>query len=112
VDRLDEELQAIADPTRRRILRLVRDRELSAGELAAEFPGISRPSVSQHLRVLLNAGLLTARRDGNRRLFRLRPTGLSGAAAFLDDLWSDALTRLKQSAEEEEAQHNEQKEQS
>jgi DNA-binding transcriptional ArsR family regulator len=101
---LDEELQAIADPTRRRILRLVRDREIPAGGIADEFPEISRPSVSQHLRVLLNAGLLTVRRDGNRRLFRLRPAGLTGAAAFIDDLWADSLSRLKRSAEREESE--------
>lgn len=100
---LDEELQAIADPTRRRILLLVRDREISAGGIADEFAGISRPSVSQHLRVLLNAGLLTVRRAGNRRLFRLRSAGLTGAAAFIDDLWADSLTRLKRAAEVEES---------
>ena len=104
---LDQELQAIADSTRRRILRLVRDREVSAGGIADQFPGISRPSVSQHLRVLLNAGLLTVRRDGNRRLFRLRSDGLTGAAAFIDDLWGDSLSRLKQAAEDEQSQRDE-----
>lgn len=112
MDQLDEELQAIADPTRRRILRLVRDQEISAGAIAREFPEISRPSVSQHIRVLLNAGLLIVRRAGNRRLYRLRTAGLSGAAAFVNDLWTDSLARLKDSAEQEDRRNAQRKEQS
>src|SRR3954469_14380504 len=61
---MDESLRAVADPTRRQILRLVRDEELPAGTIAGHFPTMSRPAVSQHLRVLVDAGLLTVRPDG------------------------------------------------
>jgi len=95
---MDDALRAVADPTRREILRLVRDEEVAAGELARHFPTISRPAVSQHLRVLADAGLVAARPDGNRRLYRWRPEGLRDVAAFLDELWSDNLARLKVAA--------------
>ncbi|MFI6535728.1 ArsR/SmtB family transcription factor [Nonomuraea sp. NPDC050547] len=99
---MDEALRAVADPTRRAILLLVRDGEVAAGDLARHFPGISRPAVSQHLRVLISAGLLGVRRDANRRLYRLRREGLSEAARFIQDMWSDRLDRLKEAAELEE----------
>jgi DNA-binding transcriptional ArsR family regulator len=98
---VDEALRAVADPTRRAILRLVRDGEVAAGELAAHFPTISRPAVSQHLRVLADAGLVDVRPDGNRRLYRWRPEGFRDAAAFIDDMWSDSLARLQRAAERE-----------
>ena len=91
---------AIAEPRRREILRLVRDRELSAGEIAARFE-ISRPAVSQHLTVLRQAGLLVERRDGTRRLYRARPEGLEPLRDFLAQFWSDGLARLATAAEEE-----------
>jgi len=99
---MDQALRAVADPTRRAILRLVHDAELPAGEIAAHFSSMSRPAVSQHLRVLADAGLLDVRRDGNRRLYRWQREGLRDAAAFLDEMWSDHLTRLKAAAEREE----------
>lgn len=99
---IDESLRAVADPTRRSILRLVRDDELPAGEIARHFPTISRPAVSQHLRVLSDAGLVEARPDGNRRLYRWRRDGFRDAAAFMEEMWSDRLARLKQAAEREE----------
>ena len=99
---MDEALRAVADPTRRAILRLVRDDELPAGEIAGHFPAMSRPAVSQHLRVLTDAGLVEVRPDGNRRLYRWRPEGLRDAAAFLEEMWSDNLARLKNVAEREE----------
>ncbi|WP_207928809.1 metalloregulator ArsR/SmtB family transcription factor [Actinomadura sp. 6K520] len=99
---MDEVLRAVADPTRRTILMLVRDGEMPAGEIAAHCPGISRPAVSQHLRVLVTAGLLDVRRAGNRRLYRLRTAGLAEAAEFFDTFWSGPLARLKQAAEQEE----------
>jgi DNA-binding transcriptional ArsR family regulator len=99
---IDESLRAVADPTRRAILRLVRDDELAAGEIARHFPAISRPAVSQHLRVLSDAGLVAVRPDGNRRLYRWRPDGLRDAAAFVEEMWSDRLARLKAAAEREE----------
>lgn len=99
---IDGSLRAVADPTRRAILRLVRDSELPAGEIAARFAGISRPAVSQHLRVLSEAGLVVVRPDGNRRLYRWRREGLRGAAAFVEEMWSDRLARLKVVAERDE----------
>jgi DNA-binding transcriptional ArsR family regulator len=96
---VDDALRAVADPTRRAILRLVRDREVPAGEIAEHFSVISRPAVSQHLRVLTDAGLVDVRPEGNRRLYRWRPEGLRDAAAFLDEMWSDRLARLKIAAE-------------
>ena len=99
---MDESLRAVADPTRRAILRLVRDGELPAGEIATHFPSISRPAVSQHLRVLADAGLVEVRADGNRRLYRWCREGLRDAAEFMDEMWSHHLARLKAAAEREE----------
>jgi DNA-binding transcriptional ArsR family regulator len=99
---IDDSLRAVADGTRRAILRLVRQGELPAGEIAAHFPEISRPAVSQHLRVLADAGLVAVRPDGNRRLYRWRREGLRDAAAFVEEMWADRLVRLKQAAEREE----------
>jgi DNA-binding transcriptional ArsR family regulator len=99
---VDDSLRAVADPTRRAILRLVRNDELSAGEIAGHFPTMSRPAVSQHLRVLAGAGLVEMRPDGNRRLYRWRREGLRDAAAFMQEMWSGGLARLKVAAEREE----------
>jgi DNA-binding transcriptional ArsR family regulator len=90
--------RAIAEPRRRAILRLVRDRELSAGEIASHFD-VTRPAVSQHLTVLREAGLLAERREGTRRLYQVRPEGLEGLRAFLDEFWASGLERLKLAAE-------------
>jgi DNA-binding transcriptional ArsR family regulator len=91
---------AISDPTRRRVLELVRDRELPAGEIAAEFE-ISRPAVSRHLRVLRQAGLVSERRDGRLRLYRSDPEPLGELRRWLDAYWSGRLAALKELAEEE-----------
>jgi DNA-binding transcriptional ArsR family regulator len=99
---MDEALKAVADPTRRAILRLVRDGELAAGEIANHFPSMTRPAVSQHLRVLTDSGLVEVRPDGNRRMYRWRREGLRDAAAFLEEMWSDGLAELKAAAEREE----------
>jgi DNA-binding transcriptional ArsR family regulator len=99
---MDEAFRAVADPTRRAILRLVRERELPAGEIAGHFPSMSRPAVSQHLRVLTDARLVEVRPDGNRRLYRWRPEGLRDAATFLEEMWADRLADLKAAAEREE----------
>ena len=101
---VDEALRAVADPTRRAILRLVRDHELPAGAIARHFPFISRPAVSQHLRVLSDAGLVDVRRAGNRRLYAWRPDGFREAAAFLEEMWFGRLARLKMAAEAEARQ--------
>lgn len=99
---VDRVAGALADRTRRSLLRLVRDTERSAGELAAEFPQISRPAVSQHLRVLHDAGLVTVRPVGNRRLYRADATALAPVSRFIDEMWSNRLHRLKQAAEDAE----------
>ena len=99
---MDQALRAVADPTRRAILRLVRDQELAAGEIASHFPSISRPAVSQHLRVLTDSGLVEVRPDGNWRMYRWHREGLRDAVAFLDEMWSDGLARLKIAAERDE----------
>jgi DNA-binding transcriptional ArsR family regulator len=99
---MDGVLRALADPTRRAILRLVHDDELAAGEIAGHFPAMSRPAVSQHLRVLAGAGLVAVRPSGNLRLYRWRPEGLADVTDFLEEMWSDRLAALKAAAEREE----------
>ena len=94
-------VQALSEPRRREILRLVRERELAAGEIAAHFD-VTRPTISQHLTLLKNAGLITERREGTRRLYRTRPEGLAELRSFLDGFWEDGLERLKLAAEEEQ----------
>jgi DNA-binding transcriptional ArsR family regulator len=94
----DEALKAIAEPRRRAILRLVADDELAAGEIAAVFD-VTRTAVSQHLTVLKNAGLLTERREGTRRLYRARPEGLDGLREFLNDMWASSLDAARQIVE-------------
>jgi DNA-binding transcriptional ArsR family regulator len=94
-------LDALAEPRRREILALVRDRELAAGEIAANFD-VTRSAISQHVGVLKQAGLLSERRDGTRRLFRARPEGLADLRSFLDEFWSDRLDVLTLEAEREE----------
>jgi DNA-binding transcriptional ArsR family regulator len=95
----DEALRAIAEPRRRKILQLVAHDELAAGEIAAAFD-ITRTAVSQHLTVLKDAGLLSVRRDGTRRLYRARAEGLAGLREFLDGVWAGALEEGRQLAEE------------
>jgi DNA-binding transcriptional ArsR family regulator len=99
--RVEAALKAIAAPHRRQILTLVRDGELSAGEIAAHFD-VTRPAVSQHLNVLKEAGLVNERRNGTRRLYRARPEGLAPIKSFLEGFWDDRLEVLKREAEREE----------
>jgi DNA-binding transcriptional ArsR family regulator len=94
-------LRAIAEPRRRQILRLVRDEEMSAGEIASHFE-VTRSAVSQHLRVLKDAGLVSERRQGTRRIYRIRPEGLAELREFIDGLWEIKLATLKRVAEAEE----------
>ena len=98
---MDVALNALAEPRRRAILALLADRELAAGDVASRFE-VTRPAISQHLGVLRAAGLVTERRDGARRLYRLRPEGLAELRAWLDRFWSSGLDRLKTAAEAEE----------
>jgi DNA-binding transcriptional ArsR family regulator len=94
----DAVLRALAEPQRRRILTLVRDRELPAGEIAEHFD-ITHQAVSQHLRALKDAGLLHERREGTRRLYAIRPEAIEPVRAFLDELWPTSLQRLKRTVE-------------
>jgi DNA-binding transcriptional ArsR family regulator len=94
-------IEAIVEPRRREILRLVRDEEMTAGRIATHFD-VTRQAISQHLGVLRGAGLVSERRDGTRRIYRVRPEGLTELRAFLDDFWSDRLEKLKHEIEAEE----------
>jgi DNA-binding transcriptional ArsR family regulator len=94
-------LDALAEPRRRQILDLVRERELAAGEIAANFD-VSRPAISQHLGVLKQAGLVIERREGTKRLYRARPEGLADLRDFVNDFWSDRLDVLTREAQREE----------
>ena len=98
---MDAQLKALADPRRRQILELVRDRELPAGAIAAHF-AVTRPAISQHLGVLKEAGLVDERRNGTRRLYRARPTGLEELREFLESFWGERLEALQAQAEREE----------
>ncbi len=99
---METALKAIAAPRRRQILRLVRDGELSAGEIASHFD-VTRPAVSQDLTLLKEAGLVDERRNGTRRLYRARPEGLADLRAFLEEFWDARLEALKREAEREES---------
>lgn len=92
---------AIADGRRRTILQLIQSKELTAGEIAEHFE-VTQPAISQHLRVLVEAGLVTMRPLGTRRYYRARPEGLEQVREFLDGFWDTALRRLKQAAEDDE----------
>jgi DNA-binding transcriptional ArsR family regulator len=92
-------LAALGDPTRRAIFERLADRRRAVGELARELP-VSRPAVSQHLRVLKDAGLVTDRRAGNRRLYQLDPEGVGALRAYLDQFWNRALTAFKAAVEQ------------
>ena len=94
-------LRAFAEPHRREILRLVQNTELSSGEIAAHFD-LTRPAISQHLRVLTEAGLLSVRPQATRRLYQARPAGLAELEKYLDEFWDDRLQLLAQAAEADE----------
>jgi DNA-binding transcriptional ArsR family regulator len=91
-------LATLADPTRRAIFERLGDQPWSVGDLALELP-VSRPAVSQHLRVLKDAGLVRDRRAGNRRIYELDPDGVAELRAYLDRFWTRALESYKQAAE-------------
>jgi DNA-binding transcriptional ArsR family regulator len=97
----EQALQALADPTRRAVLEQLRDGPLAVGEIAARLP-VSRPAVSQHLRVLKEAGLVTERQNGTRHLYRVDPDGLDEVREYLSRFWEAALASFKAAAEREE----------
>lgn len=94
-------LDAISSPRRRRILRLVWDDEVAAGDLARRFEDVTWPAISQHLRVLKEAGLVIERREGRRRLYYANRDALGPLAAMLEQMWADDLDRLAAMAETE-----------
>ena len=96
-----EAFGAIAQPTRREILRLLAGGELSVGAVASRFP-VTQPAISQHLKVLREAGLVEERRAGTRRLYRVRREGLTDLHEFLASFFDEGLERLKELAEAEE----------
>jgi len=93
-------LTALADPTRRAIFERLADRPCAVGELAKELP-VSRPAVSQHLKVLLDAGLVSARSEGSRRIYGIDPDGVGALHAYLDRFWNRALAAFKDAVEQE-----------
>lgn len=97
---MDAALKAIAEPRRREMLRLVWNAERSSGEIATHFD-VSGPAVSQHLKVLREAGLVTERRDGTRHLFSANHKTLRELRDHLSWMWDDSLTKLKRAAEAE-----------
>jgi DNA-binding transcriptional ArsR family regulator len=94
-------IAALADPTRRAVFERLRGGPLAVGEIARDLP-VSRPAVSQHLRVLKEAGLVTERKEGTRRLYRVDPDGLAGLRAYFEGFWTDALAAFKAAAEAEQ----------
>jgi DNA-binding transcriptional ArsR family regulator len=94
----DAGLGLLGDPTRRAIFELLARRPCTVGELAQNLP-ISRPAVSQHLRVLKDGGLVVSRPEGTRRVYRLNPEGVTALRAYLDRIWDQALTAFQKAAE-------------
>jgi DNA-binding transcriptional ArsR family regulator len=93
--------QALADPTRHAIFSRLKQGPLAVGELAEGLP-VSRPAVSQHLRVLKDAGLVSERRNGTRRVYRIEPQGLLALRKSIDRMWEDALEAFRIAVEREE----------
>jgi len=91
-------LTALADPTRRRVFERLRSGPASVGDLAADLP-VSRPAVSQHLKALKMAGLVTDKPDGARRVYYIDPDGLGALRRWLDQFWDDALEAFKKEVE-------------
>ena len=91
-------LTALADPTRRRVMESLRSGPRAVGEIARGMP-VSRPAVSQHLKVLKEAGLVAVRADGTRRVYHLDPKGLAALRAWLDQFWDQALAAFQREAE-------------
>ena len=100
---MDAALHAITAPRRREILAVLGASELSAGEIARRFE-VTRPAISQHLAVLREAGLVTERRAGTRRLYRVRPQGLAELRDWMDEFWRNGLEQLRVEVEREAAE--------
>jgi len=98
---MEQALQAIAEPRRREILRLIWREERTVGDIADQFD-VTRPAISQHLRVLKEAGLVAERRAGTRRFYRALPEGFAELRAYLEGFWDQRLEALRDAAEAEE----------
>lgn len=97
-------IQALGDPTRRTVFELLREGPRSVGELAGGLP-VSRPAVSQHLRVLKEAGLVRERRQGTRNFYSVNGEGLAELRTYFEGFWDEALASFKAAAESEEGGH-------
>ena len=97
----EQAFDALGDPTRRAIFELLRSGPHAVGELAAQLP-VSRPAVSQHLRVLKHAGLVNERRNGTRRLYRVDPRTVGALRTYFQRFWEDALESFREAADREE----------
>jgi len=91
---------ALADPTRRAIFERLAERPSAVGELAGDLP-VSRPAVSQHLKVLKEGGLVIDEPDGTRRIYQLDPDGVDALRGYLDQFWNQALTAFKRAVEQD-----------
>jgi DNA-binding transcriptional ArsR family regulator len=98
---IDQTFRAMAEPRRREILRLLATSDLTSGEIAAQFD-VTGPAISQHLGVLADAGLVSVRREGTKRIYRALPQRIDEVRAYLADFWATSLERLKAEAEAEE----------
>ena len=96
----ETQLDALGDPTRRAIVQRLLRGPISVGKLAEEFP-VSRPAISQHLRVLKQASLVTDQVSGTRRVYQLNPEGFETLRSYFDQFWSIALTAFQQKVEEQ-----------
>jgi DNA-binding transcriptional ArsR family regulator len=94
-------MAALGDPTRRAIFERIAERPGAVGAIARDMP-VTRPAVSQHLKVLKNAGLVTDRAEGTRRIYRLDPTGVAALRGYFDHFWNQALAGFKDAVEQDE----------
>ena len=102
-------LDALGDPTRRAILELLRDGPRPVGELAGALP-VSRPAVSQHLKVLKTSGLVVDRAEGTRRIYRVDPAGVAAMREYLDQMWDAALAAFAVAVEQHQSTEDEEDE--
>ena len=98
---IEKTIQALTEPRRREILHLVREGELTSSAIASHFE-ITAPAISQHLKVLEEAGLVVVRRAGTKRFYGIRREGFAELMQYIESFWDDSLLRLKEAAEEEE----------
>jgi DNA-binding transcriptional ArsR family regulator len=99
--------RALGDCRRFEIVRLIGRGELRAGEIASHFTDVTRPAISQHLRVLVDAHVLSERREGTRRLYRVRRDSIETILGFFEEFWDERLARLKATAEAEQREGDE-----